>query len=92
MMLSWKVRYLDRADGSFKDRCLFLESDTLPPAERAVKEGDRKARPFREKQEKLANDLWERSGRLTGGPSLFLDSAREPLESGLRGREGADGE
>ncbi len=38
MMLSWKIRYLDRADKQFKDRDLFLDTKTLDPVTRAAVE------------------------------------------------------
>ncbi len=39
MMLFWKIRYLDRADQQFKDRLLYLRTDTLDdPATRAAVE------------------------------------------------------
>ncbi len=34
MLLSWKVRYLDRGDKEFKDRELFLDLDSLPSEDR----------------------------------------------------------
>lgn len=38
MMLFWKIRYLDRADKQFKDRCLYLNTKTLEPIARAAVE------------------------------------------------------
>jgi hypothetical protein len=38
MLISWQVRYLDRNDKRFKDRVLFLDTDTLPPATKAAVE------------------------------------------------------
>ena len=49
------------------------------------KERDRKARLFREKAEKLATALWEQAGRPAGGPSQFVQAAREQLREALGG-------
>lgn len=38
MMLFWKIRYLDRADKQFKDRCLYLNTKTLDPVTQAAVE------------------------------------------------------
>jgi hypothetical protein len=38
MMLFWKIRYLDRTDKQFKDRCLYLDTKTLDPVARAAVE------------------------------------------------------
>jgi Protein of unknown function (DUF2934) len=38
MMLFWKIRYLDRADKQFKDRHLWLDTETLDPVTRAALE------------------------------------------------------
>src|SRR4051794_29697620 len=38
MMLFWKIRYLDRADKQFKDRCLYLHTKALDPLTRAAVE------------------------------------------------------
>ncbi|HEY7427284.1 MAG TPA: hypothetical protein VH682_23825 [Gemmataceae bacterium] len=38
MFLFWKIRYLDRADKQFKDRCLYLNTKTLVPVTRAAVE------------------------------------------------------
>lgn len=38
MILFWKIRFLDRADKGFKDRSLFLNSETLDPVTRAALE------------------------------------------------------
>ncbi len=38
MMLSWKIRYLDKFDKRFKDRCLELNTHSLDPAARAAVE------------------------------------------------------
>ena len=38
MLILWRIRYLDRTDKQFKDRDLFLDTDTLPPAMRAAVE------------------------------------------------------
>ena len=38
MMLSWKIRYLNRADKQFKDRHLFLDTKMLDPVTRAAVE------------------------------------------------------
>jgi hypothetical protein len=38
MMLYWKIRYLDRNDKQFKDRELFLDTESLPAPERAALE------------------------------------------------------
>jgi len=38
MKLFWKIRYLDRADKQFKDRCLYLNTKRLEPVERAAVE------------------------------------------------------
>src|SRR5262249_22335731 len=38
MMLFWKIRYLDRTDKQFKDRCLYLHTKTLDPVTRAAVE------------------------------------------------------
>jgi hypothetical protein len=38
MMLFWKIRYLDRADKQFKDRCLYLHTKMLDPVTRAAAE------------------------------------------------------
>jgi hypothetical protein len=38
MMLFWKIRYLDRADKQFKDRCLYLNTKNLNPVTRAAVE------------------------------------------------------
>ena len=36
MMLFWKIRYLDRTDKQFKDRHLYLRTETLEPVTRAA--------------------------------------------------------
>lgn len=36
MLLTWKIRYLDRNDGEFKDRYLHLDTATLKPAAKAA--------------------------------------------------------
>lgn len=36
MMLFWKIRYLDRRDMTFKDRYLYLLTETLDPVTRAA--------------------------------------------------------
>lgn len=36
MLIFWRIRYFDRADKQFKDRDLFLDTATLPPAKRAA--------------------------------------------------------
>jgi hypothetical protein len=36
MMLSWKIRYFDRAGKQFKDRCLYLQTKALDPVTRAA--------------------------------------------------------
>ena len=38
MLIFWRIRYLDSADRTFKDRNLFLDTGTLPPAKRAAVE------------------------------------------------------
>jgi hypothetical protein len=38
MFLFWKIRYLDRADKQFKDRCLYLNTKALDPVTRAAVE------------------------------------------------------
>jgi hypothetical protein len=38
MMLSWKIRYLDRADKQFKDRYLYLNTKSLDPTTQAAVE------------------------------------------------------
>jgi hypothetical protein len=38
MMLFWKIRYLDRTDNQFKDRYLYLRTETLDPVTRAAVE------------------------------------------------------
>jgi hypothetical protein len=38
MMLFWKIRYLDRTDKQFKDRCLYLHTKKLDPVTRAAVE------------------------------------------------------
>jgi hypothetical protein len=38
MILFWKIRYLDRADNLFKDRCPYLHTETLDPVTRAAVE------------------------------------------------------
>ena len=38
MLIFWRIRYFDRTDKSFKDRDLFLDTVTLPPALRAAVE------------------------------------------------------
>lgn len=38
MMLFWKIRYFDRTDKQFKDRCLSLDTTTLDPTTRAAVE------------------------------------------------------
>lgn len=38
MMLFWKIRYLDRTDKQFKDRHLWLDTETLDPVTRAALE------------------------------------------------------
>ena len=38
MMLFLKIRYLDRTDKHFKDRCLYLDTETLDPVTRAAVE------------------------------------------------------
>lgn len=38
MLIFWRIRYFDRTDKQFKDRDLFLDTATLPPAKRGVVE------------------------------------------------------
>jgi hypothetical protein len=38
MLLYWKIRYLDRNDKKFKDRCLYLKTNSLDPITRAAVE------------------------------------------------------
>ena len=38
MLIFWRIRYLDRVDKQFKNRDLFLDTATLPPAKRAAVE------------------------------------------------------
>lgn len=38
MLLFWKIRYLDRTDSDFKDRCLYLHTQSLDPITRAAVE------------------------------------------------------
>jgi hypothetical protein len=38
MLLFWKIRYLDRSDKDFKDRCLYLHTSSLDPVTRAAVE------------------------------------------------------
>jgi hypothetical protein len=38
MLIFWRIRYLDRKDRQFKDRDVFLDTTTLPPARRAAVE------------------------------------------------------
>ncbi|MFM8327840.1 MAG: hypothetical protein ACKN9U_23510, partial [Pirellulaceae bacterium] len=38
MLIFWRIRYFDRTDKQFKDRDLFLDTATLPPAKRAAVE------------------------------------------------------
>lgn len=38
MLIFWRIRYLDRKDRQFKDRDVFLDTSTLPPARRAAVE------------------------------------------------------
>ena len=38
LLLMWKIRYLDRSDRQFKDRCLSLDTKTLDPITRATVE------------------------------------------------------
>jgi len=49
------------------------------------KEGDRKARLFREKVEELEMKLWKRAGRPEGGPVQFRQAARDQLKRVLGG-------
>lgn len=52
MLIFWRIRYFDRTDMQFKDRDLFLDTATLPPAKRAAIEllseskGNRNEREF----------------------------------------------
>jgi hypothetical protein len=38
MMLMWKIRFLDQTDREFKDRCLYLDTNTLDAVTRAAVE------------------------------------------------------
>jgi hypothetical protein len=38
MLLFWKIRYFDRSDKDFKDRCLYLHTSSLDPITRAAVE------------------------------------------------------
>src|SRR4051812_19939864 len=38
MMLFWQIRYLDRSDKQFKDRCLYLNTNSLDSTTRATVE------------------------------------------------------
>ena len=38
MLIFWRIRYLDRNERTFKDRDLFVDTDTLPAADRAAVE------------------------------------------------------
>jgi len=49
------------------------------------KDGDRRARLFREKSEELAMELWKSNGRPAGGPMVFKREAERQLKSVLEG-------
>ena len=53
MLLFWRIRYLDSRDGTFKDRDLWLETDTLDPVERAAVEYLAKLEDFAHQREWL---------------------------------------
>ena len=87
MLLSWKIRYLDRNDRSFKDRYLSLETNTLEPALRAAVEfivenqtncNDREILKFRHLFVEYCLDSISEQGKNSGdwrsvGPNVYLE-------------------
>lgn len=50
MFVYWKIRFLDRNDKEFKDRYVYLDTATVPPAKRAAIELALEARTCREER------------------------------------------
>ena len=53
MLIFWRIRYLDRNERRFKDRDLFLDSDTLSAADRAAVELVVEMKSFRSQRDVL---------------------------------------
>ena len=64
------------------DRSCVTDGSGVGALEKAA---DRKARIFREKAEELAFRLWQGAGRPEGGPTQFLQEARDELRRRLEG-------
>lgn len=73
MMLFWKIRYLDRTDKTFKDRYLYLETETLEPVTRAAIELVTEGKSSRSRREILKYR------------HLFVEGSLESLPSDPRG-------
>lgn len=81
MLIFWRIRYFDRTDKQFKDRDLFLDTATLPPAKRAAIEllseakGNRSEREFLKFKslfrEERPSDLDEGRMNYAGGMKSF---------------------
>ena len=76
MLIFWRIRYLDRSDKTFKDRDLFLDTATLPPAKRAAVE--------LLTESKNSRDDWE----FLKLKSLFREQSPTDVSKGFRDAKG----
>lgn len=88
MLIFWRIRYFERADKQFKDRDLFLDTATLPPAKRAAIEflaelkGNRSEREFLKFRSLFKEESWSDVGgaRLQAAGEMKSFSLHEYFE------------